>query len=259
MSVSIAGQIDELVRHLQEPEQRLVLELARRLAPKDEADGASLVAETDASGNGDVFQGDGVEDGPQRVDQNIHASSTGSFHLSPHAVYDLHPTAEIYLIDDFYLGDNLRKGSQAESYLKMHQDSVLEVRGRFKVCFHASIEVFSGAKLTLGRGYINSDTVIACAKEITIGERCAIARGVFIYDSDNHKLLGEDGEATNASAPVHIGDRVWIGVGAIILKGVTIGDGAVVAAGAVVTRDVPSRCIVAGNPARVVRENVDWK
>jgi galactoside O-acetyltransferase len=54
--------------------------------------------------------------------------------------------------------------------------------------------------------------------------------------------------------PVIIGKRVWIGFNAIVLKGVTIGEGAVIGAGSVVTRDVPPYCIVAGNPARIVRE-----
>jgi acetyltransferase-like isoleucine patch superfamily enzyme len=59
--------------------------------------------------------------------------------------------------------------------------------------------------------------------------------------------------------PIRIGDHVWIGMGVTIVGGVTVGDGAVVAAGSVVSADVPERSIVAGNPARVVRENVSWQ
>ena len=55
------------------------------------------------------------------------------------------------------------------------------------------------------------------------------------------------------------GDKVWIATNAMILPGVTIGDGAIVAAGAVVTKDVPPRCMVAGVPAKVIKENVEWK
>jgi acetyltransferase-like isoleucine patch superfamily enzyme len=59
--------------------------------------------------------------------------------------------------------------------------------------------------------------------------------------------------------PVAIGDNVWIGAKAIILKGVTIGDGAVVAAGSVVTKDVAPGVLVAGNPARTLKSNVQWR
>jgi acetyltransferase-like isoleucine patch superfamily enzyme len=75
-----------------------------------------------------------------------------------------------------------------------------------------------------------------------------------IRDDDEHYV--GDGSPT---APVTIGDHVWLGTRAIILKGVTIGDGALVAAGAVVTKDVPPKTLVGGVPARVIREGVDWR
>ena len=76
-----------------------------------------------------------------------------------------------------------------------------------------------------------------------------------IYDSDFHDLAPKTRhESSGASKPVFIGDNVWIGSRAIILKGVEIGDNAVVAAMSVVTRSVPSNSLAAGNPARVVRE-----
>ena len=58
---------------------------------------------------------------------------------------------------------------------------------------------------------------------------------------------------------MHIGNHVWIGSGAKILKGVTIGNGSIVAAGAVVVQDVPENCLAAGVPARIVKEGVQWK
>jgi acetyltransferase-like isoleucine patch superfamily enzyme len=70
-------------------------------------------------------------------------------------------------------------------------------------------------------------------------------------DSDYHDL--NDHSLPGKSSPVKIGDNVWLGARATVLKGVTIGDGAVVAAGALVTRDVPSRTVVAGVPARVIK------
>lgn len=180
-------------------------------------------------------------------------------HTMGNAIFDLHPGASITLNAPLSLGHNLRPGSNAETYLKMHDRSVLIVNGDFKAFYGTSIEIFPGGTLTLGKGYANSGCVIACAKSITIGEGAAIARGVYIYDSDHHEMIVDKGSPINSPAPVTIGNHVWIGVGAIILKGVTIGDGAVIAAGAVVTRDVPPRCLAAGNPARVVKEDIDWK
>jgi acetyltransferase-like isoleucine patch superfamily enzyme len=77
---------------------------------------------------------------------------------------------------------------------------------------------------------------------------------VSIFDNDWHRV----DDKAETWAPVAIGNNVWIGLNATVLKGVTIGDGAVVAAGAVVTRSVPPKCLVAGVPARIVKENVAW-
>lgn len=99
---------------------------------------------------------------------------------------------------------------------------------------------------------------VDCSVEITIGEYCAIAEGVRIMDNSYHPIT-IDGVTKCAAAPVHIGNHVWVATNAMILPGVTIGDGAIVAAGAVVTRDVPAGCLVAGIPARVIKTGVKWK
>ena len=93
---------------------------------------------------------------------------------------------------------------------------------------------------------------------MTVGEHCTLSWDVTVTDSDFHALV-VDGVEQPADGPVRIGDRVWIGTRAVVLKGVTIGDGAVVAAGAVVTRDVPAGAVVAGVPARVVRTVDGWR
>jgi acetyltransferase-like isoleucine patch superfamily enzyme len=112
------------------------------------------------------------------------------------------------------------------------------------------LECWPGARIVIGNGtYLNRNTEIVAAQCVTIGRDCKIARDVIIMDTDQHELPG----STLATRPVQIGDRVWIGSRAIVLKGVTIGSDAVVAAGSVVTRDVPPRTVVAGVPARIVR------
>jgi len=97
------------------------------------------------------------------------------------------------------------------------------------------------------------------AHSVRIGRDCLLAAGVTIFDMDGHPLDAAErraGRPTPAEqvSPVVIGNDVWIGGGAVVLKGVTIGDRAIVAARAVVTKDVPADVIVAGNPARTVRE-----
>jgi acetyltransferase-like isoleucine patch superfamily enzyme len=112
------------------------------------------------------------------------------------------------------------------------------------------------AVIEIGAGtLINFSTSIHAAKRVTIGPGCAISWRVSIMDTDFHEIAGAGGR----DAEVTIGEHVLICSHALVLKGVTIGDGAVVAAGAVVRDDVPPRALVAGVPARVVREGVEWR
>jgi acetyltransferase-like isoleucine patch superfamily enzyme len=114
----------------------------------------------------------------------------------------------------------------------------------------------SVARLRIGDGtHVGDRTEIHCGREVSIGAGCAISWDVVILDRDYHTVDADD-ERCRA---VTIGDDVWIGCRAVVLKGVTIGTGAVVAAGAIVTADVPERSLVAGNPARVVREQISWR
>ena len=94
---------------------------------------------------------------------------------------------------------------------------------------------------------------ISAGSEIVIGDGTMLANGVYITDSDWHGIYDRIKRPAD-DTPVHVGRNVWLGDHCMILKGVTIGDNSVVGAGAVVTKDVPANVIVAGNPARVVRE-----
>lgn len=117
------------------------------------------------------------------------------------------------------------------------------------------IYVWSNSNLTIGdRVFFNRNTYLWCAKSITIGSDTIVAPDVIIRDSDGHFLDGRD-----KHAPVIIGNHVWIGSRAIILKGVTIGDNAVIGANSVVTHDIPANCLAAGNPAKIIRENIKWQ
>lgn len=112
-----------------------------------------------------------------------------------------------------------------------------------------------GAEILIGNNVGVSGCTIAAAKLIRIGNNVMIGTGALITDSDVHSLspIERLRDGGGGSAPIVIGDNVFIGARAIILKGVTIGEGAIVGAGSVVTKDVPEYSIVAGNPAKVIR------
>lgn len=153
---------------------------------------------------------------------------------------------------------NIKRDKIRPCTLWMGDNSQLISKG-FSMYEGAAIVVVDGGKLTLGHNSYMNESLIQCASSISIGDNCAIAGDVLIQDTDFHPILDENGNPKPISKPIVIGDKVWICAKATILKGVTIGDGAIIAAGAVVTKDVPAHCVVAGNPAKVVRENVIWK
>lgn len=118
------------------------------------------------------------------------------------------------------------------------------------------LSVEDGAKLVLRRGCGVSSCQIVANVGIEIGEETLIGAGCLICDSDMHEVpLGSGREVRKA--PIRIGARVFVGARSILLKGITIGDGAVVGAGSVVTADVPPGVLVAGNPAVVIKVFAD--
>ena len=129
--------------------------------------------------------------------------------------------------------------------------------GDVKIYTGSSLSV--DGKFTMRSGYINSNCKIFCREEITIGENVVIAPEVIIRDSDQHIVIDENGMEKPKTSSIHIGNHVWIGTRAMILKGVHIGDNAIIAAGAVVTRDVPNNCLVAGVPAKIIKTDISWK
>ena len=100
---------------------------------------------------------------------------------------------------------------------------------------------------------ISPGTRISAAEKIEIGDSVMMANGVYITDADWHGIYDRTRPSEEVT-PVTIGDNVWLGDRCTVLKGVTIGDNSIVAACAVVTGDVPANVVVAGNPARVVKE-----
>lgn len=147
----------------------------------------------------------------------------------------------------YFPSHSVRKFSYRLFGMKIGPNSTLHVGCRF----------FNPAGIVIGEGTIVGDRCFLDGRaKLTIGDHVDIASEVMIYNSE-HNINSEDFHAT--LAPVEIGDYVFIGPRAIILPGVKVGTGAIIAAGAVVTNDVPNFAIVGGAPAKVIgqRQNTN--
>lgn len=171
--------------------------------------------------------------------------------------FSIHKSAKINLGDGhFALNRYITKKDPFIGNLEMYENSEINVQNTFFFHSGCDVMVFKNAKLNLGSGYINRYAKIRCYNSITIGHGVAISENLTIWDSDTHAIVGKKDLMTQ---PIVIGNRVWIGANVTILKGVTIGDGAIIAAGSVVTKDIAAQCLAVGIPAKVIKENVQWK
>lgn len=184
---------------------------------------------------------------------------------------------------------NLKKAKK-----RIEQNATLQ-GGRFEIGPESSVQLIDGARKEnvifkdgcwpLGQIAVQSNGVfimhehskiekttrILCVNRIEIGPYSAVAENTIICDNNNHPIspsfrkkmrLTPVGHQMrmwkySSNAPIIIGENCWIGSNVRICKGVTIGDNSVVAACSVVTKDVPANCVVAGNPAKVVKIDID--
>ena len=183
----------------------------------------------------------------------------------PSGVFDIHPTARIQIGAPILYGNAPVKGMRIPTCLRMEAGTTLEIHdgpltrygsGPYNLRYGAYIEVVNGGRLVIGQGAANVGLTIMCAKEVTIGNGVRIGRDVSIRDWNGpHVMINHH---YRNHAPVHIEDHVWLCTGCSIMPGVTVGEGAVVAANATVTKDVPPHSLVGGSPAKVIKENVEW-
>lgn len=140
------------------------------------------------------------------------------------------------------------------SKLILSRDCVLKCGKNVSFYSNCQFEIYDKAKVDFGNNiYFNNNCTVIVRSGLTVGDNTIISQNVVIRDSDVHSIDG----IVNCGK-ISIGRNVWIGTNAIILKKVTIGEGAIIGAGSVVTKDVPPHSVVAGNPARIIKENVSW-
>lgn len=135
-----------------------------------------------------------------------------------------------------------------------------------------NILTYNHGKVTIGKwAKVGKRCLINCVNSITIGDDVAIADNVTIVDHNYHPINPADRlymrhtahgsrerqPMYSANAPIVIGKNVWLGNGVRIQKGVTIGDNSIIGANSIVTKDIPANCIAVGNPAHVVKTDID--
>lgn len=151
-------------------------------------------------------------------------------------------------------------------WIRFHSGSRLEI-GEGSIMEGRLVSERDGACIVIGRNTFIGGSLIASATRIEVGDDVLISWGCNIVDHNSHAISWEQRKQDVRDwyhdkkdwthvivKPVKIGNKSWLGLNVIVLKGVEVGEGAVVAAGSVVTKDVPAWTVVAGNPAKVIRE-----
>jgi acetyltransferase-like isoleucine patch superfamily enzyme len=171
-------------------------------------------------------------------------------------VFHLIPGAWRILIARYYLRNCNKVGNLVSVNRRpiIINDGIIELHDEVRVwssIVRTKLYTGKNGKLIVGKNSRLNGVHIDARVLVQIGENVRIAPYTIILDSDFHDL--KDHFADGESKPVIIEDNVWLATRSTILKGVRIGKGSVVAAGAVVTKDVPANCVVAGVPARVIK------
>lgn len=198
-----------------------------------------------------------------------------AFHLYPRYLVDLY-IRHVKQMHWRHQGFQIGRGTVwlGMPILSLTPGSCLEIGDRCLICSRSSQTALgvshpvilrtlrTNAQLRIGSGVRMSGTTICAAERVTIGDYCVIGADVIIADTDFHALdpaiRTSTMDASHATtSPVEIEAHIFIGGRSIILKGVKIGQGAVIGAGSVVTSDIPPGVIVAGNPARVIGSVAD--
>ncbi len=169
-----------------------------------------------------------------------HIKLTGKINISGIPVFMFYDNGSLILGNNVYL-----KSNKKSYHLNMH--SPVKIMADRK---DAVVEIGENTRI--------NGSCIHAYKRITIGKNCLIAANCQIIDGNGHDLSFPEVEnrinTIGSSKEIVIEDNVWIGANSIILPGVKIGYGSVIAAGSVVTKDIPSMCVAGGNPAKIIKQ-----
>lgn len=185
---------------------------------------------------------------------------SATMHVQNYSMLNIAQTAAIELAEDSHLEINepmLEGRSRVEpATLYMFPKSKLSISGLVTLFEGASVVLFEGAHMEVGDNTRIRHCAIQCANHISIGKNCSIANDCLVQDTNFHSKTECDGTQSIVNDEIIIGNYVWVCPKSVILKGVHIGEGAIIATGSVVTKDVPAYSMVAGVPAKVIKTGV---
>jgi Acetyltransferase (isoleucine patch superfamily) len=177
-------------------------------------------------------------------------------------VINLHKSSRLYInIGTIQLGVAKLRGSKAETYLQMDENASWVSNGAAELFFQTQIHIQKNAVFETGYFSANIGTAIICSKKVTLGENVMIGRNILIYDSDHHRIIDQNGDMVNNDKEVTIRDHVWLTSNVTVLRGVTIGEGCIVAAQTVIKKDLPPDSLVFGSTSAnvtIVKKETAW-
>lgn len=176
-------------------------------------------------------------------------------------VVDLDPSCKIYISGgDIEIGCDKLKKSKAETRIRLRENAVWASVGGTRVSYGTTLEILDNAILNSKFFTMNSNCTMVIANRINIGKDVMIGRGAIIYDSDFHQVMDTAGNIINYSAPVTIGDHVWLATNTMVLKDSKIDAGAMIGANSVVNGNIPANTMYYIKNTPVTRENYGtWK
>jgi acetyltransferase-like isoleucine patch superfamily enzyme len=144
-------------------------------------------------------------------------------------------------------------------FIRLEEDAKLIITGDVDIADGVMIGIGPGATLEIGENTtINTNARVGVKESIRIGRNCTISAEAGIMDTDVHFILDHEGNKMRATAPIEIGDHVWIGTRCTILKGTRIESGAVIRSNALVQGRIPAKSVVEAKRPHVMPFNVEW-
>lgn len=170
-----------------------------------------------------------------------------------------HRNAKLIIHGQLVVEKRSASGAIGSPIILLHEGAKLVINNRVKIGPNTHIEVGKNGRLLFGQEGGNETSFsygckIIANQLIEIGSSCLFSWDILIMDTSTHYINGQI-----KNSPIIISDYVWVAAKAVILKGVRIASNCIIATGSVVTKSVPENCLIGGNPARILKTDVQWK